>query len=170
MTAYSVEIKHFFVFVRRRRRLEGDPLQVRHKQDWGRNFILLLPQAAVLLGSNAGSDVVKQLTNIFHPKTSDLVLHLVPDVWGKLLECGLSFVQRRRTCNLVRERLHLCMDKWNCPTSVCRRLSFGKTHLNRPGTGPGYENTEPESILTVLRVPFIVCPLRREDAKSGKVV
>ena len=38
---------------------EGHPLQVRHKQDWGRGFILLLPQAAVLPESNAGSDVVK---------------------------------------------------------------------------------------------------------------
>ena len=35
------------------------PLQVRHKQDWSRAFILLLPQAAVLPGSDAGSDVVK---------------------------------------------------------------------------------------------------------------
>ena len=43
----------------RRRRLEEHPLQVRHKQDWDRGFILLLPQAAVLPGSDAGSDVVK---------------------------------------------------------------------------------------------------------------
>ena len=28
--------------------LESYPLQVRHKQDWGRGFMLLLPQAAVL--------------------------------------------------------------------------------------------------------------------------
>ena len=38
---------------------EGYPLQVRHKQDWGRGFILLLPQAAALPGSDAGSDVIK---------------------------------------------------------------------------------------------------------------
>ena len=42
-----------------RRHLEGHPLQVRHKQDWGRGFIILLPQASVLPGSEAGSDVVK---------------------------------------------------------------------------------------------------------------
>ena len=35
------------------------PLQVRHKQDWGRGFILLLPQTAALPGSDAGSDVIK---------------------------------------------------------------------------------------------------------------
>ena len=38
---------------------EGYPLQARHKQNWGRGFILLLPQTAVLLGSDAGSDVIK---------------------------------------------------------------------------------------------------------------
>ena len=41
------------------RRMERYPLQVRHKQDWGRGFILLLPQAAALPGSNAGSDIIK---------------------------------------------------------------------------------------------------------------
>ena len=38
---------------------EAHPLQVRHKQDWARGFILLLPQTAVLPGSDAGSDVIK---------------------------------------------------------------------------------------------------------------
>ena len=38
---------------------EGHPLQVRHKQDWGRGFILLLLQTAALPGSDAGSDVIK---------------------------------------------------------------------------------------------------------------
>ena len=33
---------------------EGYPLQIRHKQDWGRGIILLLPQTAVLLESDAG--------------------------------------------------------------------------------------------------------------------
>ena len=45
--------------VGRRRRLERYPLQVRHQQDWGRGFILLLPQTAVLPGSDANSDVAK---------------------------------------------------------------------------------------------------------------
>ena len=38
---------------------EGHPLQARHKQNWGRGFILLLSQTAALPGSDAGSDVVK---------------------------------------------------------------------------------------------------------------
>ena len=41
------------------RRLKRCLLQVRHKQDWGRGFILLLPQAAVLRESDAGSDAIK---------------------------------------------------------------------------------------------------------------
>ena len=38
---------------------EGYPLQVRHKQDWGRGLILLLPQTAVLPELDAGSGVIK---------------------------------------------------------------------------------------------------------------
>ena len=38
---------------------EEYPLQVRHKQDWGRGFILLLPQAAALPESDVGSGVIK---------------------------------------------------------------------------------------------------------------
>ena len=38
---------------------EGHPLQVRHKQDWGRGFILLLLQTAALPESDAGSGVIK---------------------------------------------------------------------------------------------------------------
>ena len=34
-----------------------------------------------------------------------------------------------------------------------------QTHSIRPGTGPGYENMEPGCILTVLCIPFIICPL-----------
>ena len=37
---------------------EGYPLQARHKQNWGRGFILLLPQTAALPGSDAGSGVI----------------------------------------------------------------------------------------------------------------
>ena len=32
----------------------------------------------------------------------------------------------------------------------------GQAHFNRPGTGPGYKNTEPRFILAILRVPSIV--------------
>ena len=77
---------------------------VRHKQDWGQGFILLLPQAAVLPRSDAGSNVVKPALSFYHPKLSDFVLHEVPDLWGMLLECDLWFVQYHRTHNSVKER------------------------------------------------------------------
>ena len=83
---------------------EGHPLQARHKHNWGRGFILLLPQTAALPGSDAGSDVIK----FRHPKPSDLVLHVVPDVWGTLLVHGLRFALRRHTRNLVKERDPIC--------------------------------------------------------------
>ena len=56
---YSFLLSIYSACRRRRRRLKRYPLQVRHKQDWGRGFILLLPQTAALPGSDAGSDVIK---------------------------------------------------------------------------------------------------------------
>ena len=53
---------HLLTFSSRRRRcrrLERYPLQVRHKQDWDRGFMLLLPQTAALLESDADSGVIK---------------------------------------------------------------------------------------------------------------
>ena len=41
------------------RHLKKRPLQFRHKQDWGQELIILLPQADVLPGSDAGNDSVK---------------------------------------------------------------------------------------------------------------
>ena len=38
---------------------EGYPLQIRHKQNWGWGFILLLPQTAALPESDAGSNAIK---------------------------------------------------------------------------------------------------------------
>ena len=38
----------------------------------------------------------------------------------------------------------------------------GQAHSNRPGTGHGYESTEPECILTLLCIPYIICPLRSQ--------
>ena len=61
--AYSSNSKdeHFKLeqILSRRRHLKRYPLQVRHKQDWGQGFILVLPQTAALPGSDAGSDVIK---------------------------------------------------------------------------------------------------------------
>ena len=82
-------------------------LWVRHKQDYGRGFIFLLPQTVVLPGSNAGSDDVEQALG-FDPKSSDLVLYVVPDVWGTLLGRGLQLVKKRHTRNLMKEQDSVC--------------------------------------------------------------
>ena len=58
------------------------------------DVIILPPQTAVLSGSDAGSYGVSSSKIKFrHPKPSELVLHVVPDLWGKLLGNGLQFVQ-----------------------------------------------------------------------------
>ena len=71
-------------------------------------------------------------------------------------------------------RPHLCMDEYNLPTPVRRRLSLpkliGAARFNTPGTGPRYKNTKFRCILTVLRVPFMIRPLRNANVKSVKVV
>ena len=71
-------------------------------------------------------------------------------------------------------RHHLCMDEWNRPTPVCRRLSLPKllrvSLPNRPGIGPGNKSTEPGSIFTIFHLPFVICPFRSAAAKTGKVV
>ena len=76
------------------------------------------------------------------------MIHVVPDVWGMLLEYGLQFVQWCCTHNSVRERGPICtwmneIAQYQFPS--CLR----QAHSNRPGTGPGYENTEPGCILTI---------------------
>ena len=150
----------------RPRCLEEHPLRVKHKQDWGRGFILLLPQDAVLTESDAGSHGDKASMEFRHLKPSDLELHVVPDVWGTLLERGLRFVQRRRAGDLVKERAQLVHERMGSPIISRQPIAInpscsGQAHSNRPG--PAYKNTDPRYILAVLRVPSIIRPLRSAD-------
>ena len=67
-------------------------------------------------------------------------------------------------------RPHLCMDKWNRPTPVRRRLSLTQAARGKPipiGLAPVWGT---KAFSAVLRFPFVVCPFRRMDAKSGKIV
>ena len=115
-------------FIRRRprrrrrlccRRLEGHSLQVRHKRDWDREFILLLHQTIVLPGSDAGNDSVE-------PASSFVIQNRLTScsVWCpmygarylKLQQYSLQFDERRRTCNSVKEQasfVHLLMESTN---------------------------------------------------------
>ena len=69
-------------------------------------------------------------------------------------------------------RPDLCMDEWNRPTPVRRRLSLTQAARGKPvptGLAP-VSGTKLRSLEAVLRFPFVICPFRGVDAKSGKVV
>ena len=102
----------------------GYPLQVRHKQDWGRGFIFLLPQTAALPGSDAGSDVIK-------PASSFVIQTVRPRAPCGARCIGHAVSTWSAVCSEAPHsqfgegaRPHLCMDEWNRPTPVRRRLSL----------------------------------------------
>ena len=108
---------------RLRRHLKGHSFQVRYKQDWGQGFILLLPEAAVLLRSDAGKDVVK-------PASSSSYKTVRPRAPCGARCMGHAIRMWSAVCSAVPHsqfgegaRPHLCMDEWNRPTPVRRRLS-----------------------------------------------
>ena len=125
-----------------------------------RGFILLLPQAAVLPGSDDGLDVV----SISSSKT---VRPRAP-CGSRCMGHAMRFVQRRHTRNSVKGRME-------SPNTSSQAVELnpscsGQAHLNRSGTGPGHKNTDFGIIFTVLWVPFMLCSLRSANAKSSKVV
>ena len=103
---------------------EGYPLQVRHKQDWGRGFILLLPQTAALPESDAGSGAIKPArvssSKTIRPRApcgARCIRHAVSTWSAVCSEAPHSqFGEGARP--------HLCMDEWNRQTPVRRRLSL----------------------------------------------
>ena len=146
---------------------EGYPLQVRHKQDWGRGFILLLPQTAALPGSDAGNDVIKPASSFVIQNRQTACSMWCPMYRAR---CTWSAVCSEAPHSQFGEgaRPHLCMDEWNRPTPVRRRLSLTQAARGKPiTTGLALVSG---TKLTVLRVPFVICPFRGADAKSGKVV
>ena len=103
------------------------------------------------------------------------MLHVVPGIWGTLLECDLQFVQRRRTRNSVKEQDPFVNGRMELPSTSPQAVELNpscsvKAHPNKPGTDPGYKNAESGIIFAIFRVPFIICPFRCADATSGKVV
>ena len=107
-----------------------------------------------------------------HSKLSDLMLCLLPKVWGILLAHDL---QRHHTYNSVKEQDPICayMNGNTQHQSAGNELDpscLWQAHSNRPGTGPGYKSTEPGCLLTVLHLPSIIYVLRNVDAKPSKIV
>ena len=120
--------------------------------------------------SDAGNNGVEPAsghTSLCHQKPSDFVLHVVLDIWGTLLRRGLRFVQWRRTRNSVKERDSTCawingvaLHQYSGDFLSCSEQAY----FNKPSTGHGYERAEAGCVLTVLRVPFIIHPMRNADA------
>ena len=72
-------------------------------------------------------------------------------------------------------RAHLCMDEWNLPTPVRRRLSLTQAARGKPiPTGlapvPGTKVRSLEAFPQYSVFPFVIYPFRSADAKSGKVI
>ena len=111
---------------------EGYSLQVRHKQDWGRRFILLLPQTAALLESDAGSDVIK-------PASSFVIKTVRPRAPCDARCIGHAVSTWSAVCSEASHsqfgegaRPYLCMDEWNRPTPARRRLSLTQAARGKP--------------------------------------
>ena len=96
---------------RRHCRLEGHPLQVRYKQDWGREFILLLPQAAVLPGSDAGSNVVKPVSGFVIQNRQTRVSCGAQCIGDAIKTWSAVFSEAPHSQFGEGARPHLCMDE-----------------------------------------------------------
>ena len=110
---------------------EGYPLQVRHKQDWDRVFILLLPQTAALPESDAGSDVIKHRVSSYktvrpHAPCGVRCIGNAVSIWSAVCSEAphSQFGEGARP--------HLCIDEWNRPTPVRRRLSLTQAARGKP--------------------------------------
>ena len=111
---------------------EGYPLRARHKQDWGRGFILLLPQTAALPESDAGSDVIKPALSFViqnHQTSCSMWCSMYRHTIGTW-----STVCSEAPHSQFGEgaRPHLCMDEWNRPTPVRRQLSLTQAARGKP--------------------------------------
>ena len=70
-----------FTTVRCRHRVEGHPLRVSHKEDWGRRFILYYPIMLYCCESDAGSDGVESASGfVIHNRQTSC------SVWARYLD------------------------------------------------------------------------------------
>ena len=107
---------------------EGHPLQVRHKQDWGRGFILLLLQAVSLPESDAGSGVIKPASSfvIQNCQTSCLMWCPMYRTWSAVCS-KVPYLQFSEGA-----KPYFCMDEWNCSTPIHRQLSLPQAAWGKP--------------------------------------
>ena len=112
---------------------KGHPLQVRYKQDWGRGYFYY-PRLLYCLNQNQMLAVV--LLSQHRVSLSKTVRPRAP--------CGARCIRHAvstwsAVCSEAPHsqfgegaRPHLCMDKWNRPTPVRRRLSLTQAARNKP--------------------------------------
>ena len=83
-----------------------------------------------------------------HPKPSDLVLRVVPDVWARYwnVVCRLLSVAALAIWWKSDSFMHGQMESPNTSPQAIEPSYLGQAHSNRPGTGPGYKNMEPGSV------------------------
>ena len=108
------------------------PLQVRHKQDWGRRFIFYYPRLLHCLNQMLAVVLLSQ----YRVSSSKTVRPRAP--------CGARCIGHAvstwsAVCSEVPHsqfgegaRPHLCMDEWNRPTPVRRRLSLTQAARGKP--------------------------------------
>ena len=116
----------------RRRRLERYPLQIRHKQDWGRGLILLLPRLLHCLNQMLAVVLLSQ-----HRVSSSKTIRPRAPCGARCI--GHAVSTWSAVCSEAPHsqfgegpRPHLCMDKWNRPTPVRRRLSLTQAARGKP--------------------------------------
>ena len=60
------------------------------------------------------------------------MLHMVPDVWGKLLERGLHFVQRRRTSIWKRSKTPFVLEQTESPNTSPQAIELNQAARSKP--------------------------------------
>ena len=110
----------------------GYPLQIRHKQDWGQGFILLLPQTVVVPESNAGSGVIKPASSFVIQNRQTSCFMWCPMYRHAVSTWSAVCSEAPHSQFGEGARPHLCMDEWNRPIPVRRRLSLIQAARGKP--------------------------------------
>ena len=111
---------------------EGYPLQVRHKQDWGRGFIFYYLRLLHCLDQMLAVMLLSQ-----HQVSSSKTVRPRAPCGARCIGHAVSTwsaVCSEATHSQFGEgaRPHLCMDEWNRPTPVRRRLSLTQAARVKP--------------------------------------
>ena len=113
---------------------ERYPLQVRHKQNWGWGFILLLPQTAVLYCLD---QMLAVMSLSQHRVSSSKTVRPRAPCGARCI--GHTVSTWSAVCSESPHsqfgkgaRPHLCMDEWNRPTPARMRLSLTQAAPSKP--------------------------------------